>query len=320
MTVPQLSRPWLIHALQLVVAVGLLIVVWRFANGDEALSLLSLAHPGWLAGAVAVLSAQVFLSARRWQITANQLRIGVTFKTALSEYYLSQLVNQALPGGVLGDASRAVRSRTQRGLIASAQSVLFERLMGQLGLFVVLVLALAVNLMIPGGVEWPEQTSRGLLFALVILSTLLGVAVVVVRALPPRRKTVLREFIQGGRQALFAGEVLGQQAVLSLATAVTNVAGFVLCAWAIGAHVPVLTAFAVAPLILFTMVIPVTVSGWGVREAAAAALFPLAGFVSAEGLATSVAFGLVLVVVSLPGLVFLRRPLRRPAASADTID
>jgi uncharacterized protein (TIRG00374 family) len=312
----QLSRPWLVRALQLAVAVGLLIVVWRFANGDEALSLLSRAQPGWLVGAAALLSAQVFLSARRWQLTANQLHIRVTFTTALREYYLSQLVNQILPGGVLGDASRAVRSRRQRGLFASTQSVLFERLMGQLALFVVLVVAITMNLMVPGGVDWPGETSRNLLVALVLFATALALALVVVRALPRRRQRVLRQLVEAGRQALLAPEVLGQQVMLSMSTAVANVAGFVLCAWAIGADVPLLPAFAVIPIILFTMVIPVTVSGWGVREAAAAALFPLAGFVSAEGLATSVAFGLVLVVVSLPGLLFMRQSRRTPAPSA----
>ena len=62
-----------------------------------------------------------------------------------------------------------------------------------------------------------------------------------------------------------------------------------------------------SPLILLTMLIPVTISGWGLREAAAAALLPLAGFVASEGLATSVAFGLVLLATSLPGIFFATR-------------
>ena len=56
------------------------------------------------------------------------------------------------------------------------------------------------------------------------------------------------------------------------------------------------------------MLLPVTVSGWGLREGAAAALFPLAGLTAAEGLAASVAFGVVLLVIALPGIAFLRTP------------
>jgi hypothetical protein len=53
------------------------------------------------------------------------------------------------------------------------------------------------------------------------------------------------------------------------------------------------------------MLIPLTISGWGVREGAAAALFPLAGTTASEGFAASVAFGLVLLVAVLPGLLTL---------------
>jgi hypothetical protein len=66
------------------------------------------------------------------------------------------------------------------------------------------------------------------------------------------------------------------------------------------------------PLILSAMLIPATIGGWGFREGAAAALFPLAGASASAGFATSVAFGLVILAASLPGLPVLlqaRRPL-----------
>jgi hypothetical protein len=58
------------------------------------------------------------------------------------------------------------------------------------------------------------------------------------------------------------------------------------------------------------MLIPLSFSGWGLREGAAAALFPVAGLTAAQGLATSVAFGLVFLIAVLPGLVplWLRPP------------
>jgi hypothetical protein len=62
----------------------------------------------------------------------------------------------------------------------------------------------------------------------------------------------------------------------------------------------------VAP-VLMTMLILVTVAGWGIREAAAAALWGLAGLTPADGAAISVTYGLLVLVSRAPGLVVLTR-------------
>ena len=67
-------------------------------------------------------------------------------------------------------------------------------------------------------------------------------------------------------------------------------------------------------MILFAMVLPLSISGWGLREGAAAALFPLAGLSASAGLAASVAFGLTFLAITLPGLILVRR---RPTRATD---
>jgi hypothetical protein len=65
-----------------------------------------------------------------------------------------------------------------------------------------------------------------------------------------------------------------------------------------------------------TMLIPVTVAGWGLRESAAAALWGAVGLTAADGVIVSVAYGLLVLVGSLPGALFLmnRGPSTRPPA------
>ncbi len=53
-----------------------------------------------------------------------------------------------------------------------------------------------------------------------------------------------------------------------------------------------------APIIVYSAV-PISVGGWGVREALSAALFGLIGIAPASGVALSIAFGLVTSVVGL---------------------
>jgi len=93
---------------------------------------------------------------------------------------------------------------------------------------------------------------------------------------------------------------------MSLGTALCNIAAFVCCAYAVGASLPPAAALVLVPLVLLSMLIPLTIGGWGLREGAAVALLPVAGTTTAEALAASVAFGLAILVGSLPGLAAIR--------------
>jgi uncharacterized membrane protein YbhN (UPF0104 family) len=281
----------------------MLAVLWHVADGVAALAYLAGASHGWLAAALAALTAQTVLSALRWRLTAAQLGITLTRLQALREYYLSQVVNQALPGGVLGDAGRAVRVRAQAGLLAAGQAVLFERLAGQLALLCVFGVALAGTLMVPGGVDWP-----GWLVMPGLVAVLAGGVIVIAAILPPvplpgSAGRAIRGFRTAALHALAAPEVRARQIVMSIGTALCNVAAFGFCAAAVGVTLAPATAAVLVPMILFAMLIPVSVSGWGLREGAAAALLPLAGATSAEGFAASVAFGLAFLVCALPGVL-----------------
>jgi hypothetical protein len=58
-------------------------------------------------------------------------------------------------------------------------------------------------------------------------------------------------------------------------------------------------------ILLLSMVIPLTVAGWGIREGAAALIWPMAGLPAEQGVALSVGYGALVLVSSLPGVVFL---------------
>lgn len=304
MSSPHRIHPALIRAAQIAVAAGLFTVLWHLADGADAVHRLASANPGWLIAAICALSVQTILSALRWRLTAAQLGITLGRRTALREYYLSQIVNQTLPGGFLGDASRAVRARSQAGLLASGQAVVFERLAGQIAMFALLAVTFFATLAVPGGLDWPGWLLPG-----VAVFLLGGFAVppglwAASHILPGRVGRGLSDLWQGLVLTLAAPGVRWKQLGLSAGTALCNVAAFGFCARAIGADLSLVALLTLVPLILFAMIIPLSVSGWGLREGAAAALFPLAGGTAPEGLAASVAFGLVFFVAVLPGVAF----------------
>ena len=62
---------------------------------------------------------------------------------------------------------------------------------------------------------------------------------------------------------------------------------------------------AFVPLVLFSMTIPITIAGWGIREASAAAIWGLAELPAADGVAISVTYGVIVLTSTLPGIFFL---------------
>ncbi|SIT07578.1 Uncharacterized membrane protein YbhN, UPF0104 family [Roseivivax lentus] len=300
---------WTLRAVQGAIALGLLVLLWQVAGGEEAAQSLTSANPAWLAAALAALTLQTVLSALRWRLTAAQLGITIDPRAALREYYLSQVVNQSLPGGVLGDAERARRARAQAGFLASGQAVLFERLAGQAGLFLCTATAFILTLALPGGVVWPDWL-RAPVAGFVGLGLCLPFGFYAATRLDGRLGRGLRAFGAAMVTALAARSVIVRQLLLSLATTACNLAAFAFCAEAVGHGLPPAAVAAFVPLILLTMLVPLTISGWGLREGAAAALFPVAGASASGGLATSIVFGLMLIVSTLPGLLVLlgRRP------------
>lgn len=307
-------RRHLLRGLQAGLALGLLALLWSVADGQVALGHLAAANPVWLAAALLALTAQTLLSALRWRLTAAQLGVALGRGSAVREYYLAQIVNQALPGGVLGDAGRALRTRGPAGLIAAGQAVLCERLAGQVALLALFGAAAAGTLAVPGGFDWPGWLVPPVL---ALLGGGIGAGLVVAlagRHLPGRAGRGLAALAAAFAAAVWAPAVRLRQAALSLGTAALNIAAFAFCAAAVGAALAPAAALVLVPLILFTMLVPVTVSGWGLREGAAAALLPLAGATAAEGLAASVAFGLVVLIAALPGAVAAARaPAPGPA-------
>jgi uncharacterized membrane protein YbhN (UPF0104 family) len=292
-----MARAGLVLATRLMLAVGICALVWHLAGGDAAATALITADPVWLAAAGSALTVQTCACAARWQVTAAGLGINLPRSEALREYYLSQLVNQLLPGGVLGDAGRAMRTRGAAGLMASGQAVVFERLAGQLALLAVMVVAFAATLWAPGGLDWPVWVMRPVFWA-GAAALILGTGLWAMRS---RLPAALRAQGSAFARAVVARGVLRRQLLLSVVATLCNIAAFGFCAWAVGAPLSLPAMLAMVPLILLAMVIPLTIAGWGLREGAAVALLPLAGVSTGDALATSIAFGLIFLASTLLG-------------------
>jgi len=299
--------------IQLALSVGMLILLFSAFDAREIAAHLARLDPWWALAALAALVFQIMLLAWRWRFTAFRLGLQMSYRHALREYYLGVFLNQLLPGGILGDVSRAWRharltARTRR----TVHAVVLERVAVQ---SVMLVIALASLAAIP--VLRPAMLAHwGWAAAAAVLA--IGLATWLLRAALPAIRKAIQEFRGDARRAFLPLPVLLMQLLTAILVTAANLAAYTAAARALGADIPLATLLPLIAPVLLVMMLPISVAGWGVREGAAALLWTASGLAVVEGVAIAVAFGLLFLLAALPGafgLIGRRETEARPESN-----
>ena len=241
--------------------------------------------------ALVVTAGTTWCCAWRWSLLSERLDVAVPVRTAYRSYYRSQLLNATLPGGILGDVHRGIdHGRSSGALGRGLRSVLWDRSSGQT---VQIAMAVGALLLLPAAV----RSDAGWL--------LLGIAavVVVVAVVLPAR--VRRAVVAEVREVVAARAVLPRVVLASALAAAGHVVVFVVAARSVGVTAPLPELAALGLVVLVASALPLSVAGWGPREGAAAWIFGAAGLGTETGLSVAVAFGVVSLVATLPGLLNL---------------
>jgi uncharacterized membrane protein YbhN (UPF0104 family) len=259
---------------------------------------------GWLGGALVLTFGGVVLSAVRWQAVLRALDQRPPFRRLVTLYFAGQFMGNVLPGTVGGDVLRVSRLAKDNGEgPITFASVVLERLTGWLVLPVITLVGLGIN---PG----LRQLGRASFIAFVTATSTL-VLLAVVLLLTARKGHGLEarlEQRQGWRRFTTATRFgIHRLTRQPAATARILATGFayqliLIAAALMGARALNLPAgvgptalLAFVPAVLIAQVLPISISGLGVREG----LFVL--FLHPLGVARSqaIALGLLLYVLNL---------------------
>lgn len=276
---------------RLLCGVAILCVLAVRLGGEPFVEGIRRADATTLLVALAVTAATTWCCAWRWSLLSERLDVAVPLRTAYRRYYRSQLLNATLPGGVLGDVHRGIdHGRSAGALGRGLRSVLWDRASGQA---VQVVMAVAALLLLPAEV----RSDVGWL----LLAIAAGL-IVVATALPARvRRAVAAEL----REVVAARAVLPRVVLASALAAAGHVVVFVVAARSVGVTAPLPELAALGLVVLVASALPLSVAGWGPREGAAAWIFGAAGLGTETGLSVAVAFGVVSLVATLPGMLTL---------------
>jgi len=290
----------------------LTVVVWRLGVGPFLDGVRAVDGAALAAGAAIGVLTTV-CCAWRWRIVARGLNLRLSFPTAVAAYYRSVFLNLTLPGGVAGDVHRGVsHGRDVRDVGLALRAVAWERTAGQV---VQAVLTVAVLVALPSPVRLSMPLVVAALVAAVIAVVLLG------RARPgagrSRWARVRRAITGDVRDALLARRAWPAIALASALVVIGHATTFVIAARTAGATASLSQLLPLALLVMLAMVLP-SIAGWGPREGATAWAFAAAGRGAAQGVATAVVYGIMVLVASLPGALVLVAASMPRAAVAQT--
>jgi glycosyltransferase 2 family protein len=273
--------------------------------------------------AIAVLLGQAALAGARTACIMRLLGARCSMARGFAVWMIGLVVSQSLITFIAGDAARVwqfVRLGYSTRLASSA--VVLER---AIGLVVLLALVLACEPLLLARAS-PGAVRTGLIIlALVSAGGILAFAVSpflgsLRRLLPARlrdhRVVEIAVDIASVARHLTRSWKLGAGIVAaSVLMQLSNVLVIFILARAIGVSLDFLATAAVTLPAMLIAMMPIALAGWGVREGAMIVGYGLFGVASAPALAVSIAFGLALLVASLPGALFIRWGKTKQAAA-----
>lgn len=296
--------------LRICVSAGMItVLVWRAPDIDfaELTPTRTPATLAWLAAAAALTLVGMVLATLRWKQVLAALGLSAGMRRLFSHTMAGHFVSNVLPTTIGGDVLRVARLSRDTGQSPDTfASVVLERITGWLVLPVITLVGLTVN---PGLRKLGTATVVALALAVLTLALLAGT----VTAVSSQRfgaRFAMREGWRRFADAIHRG--LSQLRSHPRSAAGVLLAGFayqlvlvlaaVAAAQALGLRPAGLTALlAFFPAVLIVQVLPIGISGLGIREGAFVLFLGPLGVATEEAIALGLLLYMLNLVVSLLG-------------------
>ena len=255
--------------------------------------------------AFAVVLLAIAISAGKWGLILRARRHPLPYHALLRLYFIGLFFNNVLPTAVGGDAVRAWETTKETGEVPEAiASVVSERLIAGVALGFTALL----------GLPFMDADARTVQMVLVFLLVDVGlvalflvprVAEGIVGKTLPNRFAPVRDMVTQTvqvvrdtlRQPGLFLVILLLSVLFQICVAGVNAAIF----YALGAPVSLAQCIIFTPMIFTVAMLPISISGFGVREAAYWYFFSQVGVTQGDAIATSLLFFVVVGLCSLPG-------------------
>ncbi|APG10593.1 hypothetical protein BKD09_19890 [Bradyrhizobium japonicum] len=301
-------RRILLSTAKILISGALLYLALRKVDLSELFSRLTATSLLWIAMAIAVTFLQIFVGVVRWREVSAECGAPLELGRAMRYNVIGAFFNQTLPSAIGGDAVRLwLVARAGAGWRAATYSIFVDRAIGLVALAIVVVASLPWSYEL---ITDPHGRSALLLVDFAALAG--GVGFLIFGALKWSWLKTWWATHHIHACAVIANRVIFNAkrgpivAILSLLVHVLAV----VIAWcvvkSIAAPVSFGQTFLLIPPIMLITLMPISIAGWGVREATMGLAFGFAGLSANEGVNVSLLFGAVLFIVgAIGGLVWI---------------
>ena len=245
---------------------------------------------------------QYLLSAYRWMYISRYTNLNISFVNSIRFYYISTFMNNIFPGGIFGDIFRiyyhAENKKEIFKLGRSFQSVIFERLSGQIMLLSFFIMSLSLYFILNQKYIAFLYLSIPLLIVFYIFKYIFKLKI---------KKYIYYKKYGQNFLKVFTGEVFWRHIILSFFVVISYILIYIISAISLGLHIDYFAFLVFSPIILFSMTLPVSIGGWGVREFTALLVSFLLGLSASVSISVAIMYGVLNLICSLPGLYFLLR-------------
>jgi uncharacterized membrane protein YbhN (UPF0104 family) len=298
--------------------------------------------PLWFGLAFVMLILTNLVAVLRWGWLMRSVKLYRPARDYIALYFAGGLINQGLPSTLGGDSYRAIEGsrvyhvginthahsphqqtldqelhqpvdlqRAPPRLRLGFFSVGLDRALGLLGNNILGALGLILGgaMLAPWGQSLGWWILGAMLSAAALASILLKVT---------KTRNLIQRILDklGMPQAMFALKAglgwpsVAPQVVISVLTHMLALSSFWCCLKAFGINAPFSALMIGMPALGLLMMLPISISGWGLREATLSATLALWGIDSGITVLAAVSFGIVTLVTYLPGALSLLRRKR----------
>lgn len=302
----------LLILIKILVTTGFIYWLYTYADRDSIKRSLTLVKPLSLLTAACLHIGVFSLSAGRWWLLLKQAGISISFQKIIPSYYLGVFFNNLLPTSMGGDVVRTfhlkLRGLSTRVLIGSA---MIDRI---IGLATVMVMG-TVSIMFSPDIKLGTSNKISLLILVGLIFSFLWLMLTPtfirhIEQLTGRyrhtriRKALLDVIVLCYSYKSARGIILFALGLTLIMQALVIVIYYYL-GTGIGIQLPLITYFAIIPIVFLAGSIPISIGGLGVREGALVGLLVSAHIDIQHAIALSLLYLLVLWLSSLPGAVVL---------------
>ena len=302
--------------MRLGVSAALLYFVLRSIDLAALWQRVSSMNSAWLALALIVYAAQLMIGVWRWDRLLRAQHVEVGKKKLAESIWVSMFFNNFLPSNIGGDVVRITDTAREAGSKTLATTVvLVDRALGLTALLVVAatgaLVAWWMGLHVPGS-RWLWLACAGLMASAVFVIAMpdfVGHLLAPLRAL---NRPWVTERAQRLEEAVMrfgkAPGVLAGAFGAAIVVQITIVAFYLLTAKGLSVPLPLLLGAVLIPVSLAVQMAPISINGFGVREAVFAFFFRRFGLPADAAVALSlVSTGMVMGLSLVGGLLFVKR-------------